>query len=212
MNEKIVIGKKLTRGDVIISFIVITLMPMFMLTIIAATIFPSIEMSQTIKIVIIISVFLLSWILLVPMIGGTQRIEISTKEVIYYHVKGMRDQFKEVIRVLIGNKEKYNFKLQLENMSSVTLSYRITMGGYGLRGYTIMLGFVMKDNTVVRFTPFDIAGGGNHNKEYLKSLKILENNGVKVIDKFELRNILSLTESKIMDYLNELEVEKVWSK
>ena len=77
MNKEIIIGKKLTRGDVLKSFVVINLYTFIILGILVFTVFPSVNISNQKKMIYSVLIIFITWIVTVPMIGGTQRLEID---------------------------------------------------------------------------------------------------------------------------------------
>lgn len=101
MNKEIIIGKKLTRGDVLKSFVVINLYTFIILGILVFTVFPSVNISNQKKMIYSVLIIFITWIVTVPMIGGTQRLEIDDQYIRYYHVRGTWNQFKEVLRILM---------------------------------------------------------------------------------------------------------------
>ena len=82
MNKEIIIGKKLTRGDVLKSFVVINLYTFIILGILVFTVFPSVNISNQKKMIYSVLIIFITWIVTVPMIGGTQRLEIKMIELI----------------------------------------------------------------------------------------------------------------------------------
>lgn len=207
MKKKIVIGKKLTKGDILQAFMITNVYALILLIVLIAMIFPAFDISSQIKTILIIALVLIVWMFIVPIIGSTQRLEVSDEGVKYYYVEGVWNQFKEIFRVLSNNEEKPNFNLPLNKIKTVTLSYRLTLGGYGLRGYSIMLKFLLEDNNIVKFIPYNVVDDGN-DKLYSDSLDYLQKMGVIIVDPYELRNKLkSNNKQEILDYINQIEVD-----
>lgn len=208
MNREICIGKKVTRIEVLKSILVISLIPLLIFIILEGMIYPTFTIPTIYKNSITIGIFLLCYCLLIPMIGGTQRIEFINNEFIYYHIQGYKEQLMNVWNILLKNKETIDFKLKSNHIDSVHLSYKLTMGGYGLYGYTIVFTFITKDSNTIKLTPYDIAGGGNYNQSYLQLLDIWKQQGIPVYDQNNLQDILPLSDSKILTYLKKLEGTK----
>ncbi len=168
MKKKIVIGKKLTKGDILQAFMITNVYALILIIVLIAMIFPAFDVSSQIKIILIIALVLIVWMFIVPIIGSTQRLEVSDEGVKYYYV-------------LSNNEEIPNFNLPLNKIKTVTLSYRLTLGGYGLRGYSIILKFLLEDNNIVKFIPYNVVDDGN-DKLYSDSLDYLQKMGVIIID------------------------------
>lgn len=205
MDQKIVIGKKLTRKDVLKSFLVIQLYTMIILMILMVMVIPALKLTFQIQVLSIIIILLLTFIFIIPTIGATQRLEMNKENICYYHEEGMYNQFKEVIRILIQKEEKANFKIPLDSIKNVSLSYMKTSGGYGINGYMICFNFLLKDYTVVRFSPFNIAGGGNHYQEYVEMLDSLKKMNIEIIDHYHLKE--RLKNQEIFNNIDENEIK-----
>lgn len=80
-----------------------------------------------------------------------------------------------------------------------------TSGGYGINGYMICFNFLLKDYTVVRFSPFNIAGGGNHYQEYVKMLDSLKKMNIEIIDHYHLKE--RLKNQEIFNNIDENEIK-----
>lgn len=206
MDQKIVIGKKLTRKDVLKSFLVIQLYVLIILFVLIITVIPVLKMTVQMQVISIVIVVLLTFIFTIPAIGATQRLEITKENICYYHIEGMKNQFKEVIRILIQKEEKANFKIPLESIKNVSLSYVATAGGYGVKGYVICFSFLLKDYSMIKFSPFNIAGGGNHYQEYAAMLDYLQKRNIEIIDHYHLKD--QLKNQEILNYINEIEANK----
>ena len=129
MDQKIVIGKKLTRKDVLKSFLVIQLYTMIILMILMVMVIPALKLTFQIQVLSIIIVLLLTFIFIIPTIGATQRLEMNKENICYYHEEGMYNQFKEVIRILIQKEEKVNFKIPLDDIfEGTTMKGKTTTG------------------------------------------------------------------------------------
>ncbi len=204
MKKKITIGKKLRKRDVVKTFIIINIFALILLMVMLVMIFPAVNVTFEIKFIFAILLFLGVWALIVPMIGSTQRLEVSGDGIKYYHVEGSWNQFKEIIRLFCNKNEKPNFSLPLNQIKKVALSYRLTLGGYGLKGFTIVLTFLLNDNTMVKFIPFNISGGGNNNKLYLDLLYYLQDYGIEIEDRYQLMNKLNLDNQEILDYISQV--------
>lgn len=204
MKKKIIIGKKLRKRDVLKAFIIINIFAFILLMVMLVIVFPALNITFEVKCIFVILLFLGVWILIVPMIGATQRLEVSNDSIKYYHVEGSWNQFKEIIRIFSNKNENPVFSLPLNQIKKVALSYRLTLGGYGLKGFTIVLTFLLNDNTMVKFIPFNISGGGNNNELYLDLLRYLQDSGIEIEDCYQLMNKLNLDNQEILNYINQI--------
>lgn len=206
MKKKIVIGKKLTRSDILQGFIITNIYALILLIILAIMIFPIFDVSPQIKTILIIVLVLIVWMSILPIIGSTQRLEVSDEGVKYYYVEGALNQFKEIFHVLFNNEEKPDFNLPLNKIKIVTLSYRSTLSGFGLKGYSIILKFLLEDNNIIKFIPYNVVDEGNNDKLYSDLLDYLQKMGIIVVDPYELKNKLkSNNKQEILNYINQIE-------
>ena len=104
--------------------------------------------------------------------------------------------------------DRANFSVSIDSIQSVSISYSLTVGGFGIKGYKLLFSFLLKDYTVVRFVPFNISGGGNNNKKYEEMLTFLQKNDVEIVDPYVLKDKLGLTSEEILNYINKIEENK----
>lgn len=208
MKKEVIIGKKITRGDVIKVFMVVNMYAFIMLWVMYAMVFPSIDLSFNTKIICSIILLLTIWILIVPMISATQRLEMSDESIRYYQTNGKWHQFKEILHIFVNKEAEPNFCLPLDKIKSVTLSYKTTLGGFGLKAYILVFSFLLQDNNVVTFIPFNISGGGNNNHLYFDLLEYLQEKGIEIVDCYDLKDKLKLSHQEILDYILQIEVKK----
>lgn len=156
---------------------------------------------------IVLAILILTMALTLPMIGGTQTIEVCQNSVTYYHVEGYRKQMKEVVRILLGKEESYHMQIPLDQIQLVRFRCSLTLGAYGLHGYVMSLGFVLKDHTVVSLNPITISDGEGQKKQYMQVLLYFEEQGIKINDKGKVRGLLSLSDATIIKHLESAKSE-----
>ena len=146
---------------------------------------------------IIMTIILL--LLQLPMISATQRIEYSSQVIELYHVKGLIRQLKEIINILTDQVDHPTLSIMVEEIDTVKLSYRNTYGGYGVKGYALILLFWMKNGTVITLSPENILKP--QNGAYLNLINMLEELDIKIIDNFHLKDGLSKDSQYFQNYI-----------
>lgn len=97
------------------------------------------------------------------------------------------------MHIFVNKEAEPNFCLPLDKIKSVTLPYKTTLGGFGLKGYILVFSFLLQDNSVVIFIPFNISGGGNNNHLYFDLLEYLQEKGIEIVDSYDLKDKLKLS-------------------
>lgn len=138
-------------------------------------------------------------LLQLPMISATQRIEYSSQVIELYHVKGLIRQLKEIINILTDQVDHPTLSIMVEEIDTVKLSYRNTYGGYGVKGYALILLFWMKNGTVITLSPENILKP--QNGAYLNLINMLEQLDIKIIDNFHLKDGLSKDSQYFQNYI-----------
>lgn len=154
--------------------------------------------------IIVMSVFSIILLLIqIPMIGATQRIEFSGESIEFYYVQGWIPQFREVIRILKGEKEQPAIQIAIKDIDTVNISYRKTRGGFGLIGYIPSISFVMKNRTLITLSPENMSK--SENGIYLHLINLLSDKQVIIYDHFHLRNGLIKDSTYFQNYVEKME-------
>ena len=74
---------------------------------------------------------------------------------------------------------------------------------YAQQGYQIKITFLMKDGTTLAFLPSTIEK--KKKGDYESAFKILETNGVEIVDKLMLRKALKMNKNDFYQYVNTIE-------
>ena len=150
-----------------------------------------------------IFIFIAVLLFLTPIIGSSEIIEFNHNEVRYFHTKGYFQQFAEVIRILTGKQAVPDITLKTKDIEQVNLSYVPFLMMYAQQGYQIKITFLMKDGTTLAFLPSTI--DQMEKGDYESAFKILETNGVKIVDKLMLRKALKMNKNDFYQYVNTIE-------
>lgn len=207
MKQKIIIGKKLNKKNVLYNYLVFSIHALFWGCLGIFGMIGSL-FSLEIKVRFIITLIFVIIILLIqtPMIGATQRIEVSNSKIDYFYTKGYFNQFKEVFRILTNRPEATEISINIDNLDKIRLSYRKTMSGYGLIGYALVIDFLMNDTTLITLSPenmFNFDG-----VLYKDAIEMITNHNVELIDIFSLKDYLYGDLKPFQEYIKKLESVK----
>lgn len=200
MNDKQIIGMKMGKKGVLINTVILliyTCIWMFLGIYLCIGNFMQLSNMTRITLSIIMTIILL--LLQLPMISATQRIEYSSQVIELYHVKGLIKQLKEIINILTDQVDHPTLSIMVEEIDTVKLSYRNTYGGYGVKGYALILLFWMKNGTVITLSPENILKP--QNGAYLNLINMLEQLNIKIIDNFHLKDGLSKDSQYFQNYI-----------
>lgn len=200
MNDKQIIGMKMGKKGVLINTVILliyTCIWMFLGIYLCIGNFMKLSNMTRITLSIIMTIILL--LLQLPMISATQRIEYSSQVIELYHVKGLIRQLKEIINILTDQVDHPTLSIMVEEIDTVKLSYRNTYGGYGVKGYALILLFWMKNGTVITLSPENILKP--QNGAYLNLINMLEELDIKIIDNFHLKDGLSKDSQYFQNYI-----------
>lgn len=200
MNDKQIIGMKMGKKGVLINTVILliyTCIWMFLGIYLCIGNFMQLSNMTRITLSIIMTIILL--LLQLPMISATQRIEYSSQVIELYHVKGLIKQLKEIINILTDQVDHPTLSIMVEEIDTVKLSYRNTYGGYGVKGYALILLFWMKNGTVITLSPENILKP--QNGAYLNLINMLEQLDIKIIDNFHLKDGLSKDSQYFQNYI-----------
>lgn len=200
MNDKQIIGMKMGKKGVLINTVILliyTCIWMFLGIYLCIGNFMQLSNMTRITLSIIMTIILL--LLQLPMISATQRIEYSSQVIELYHVKGLIRQLKEIINILTDQVDHPTLSIMVEEIDTVKLSYRYTYGGYGVKGYALILLFWMKNGTVITLSPENILKP--QNGAYLNLINMLEQLDIKIIDNFHLKDGLSKDSQYFQNYI-----------
>ena len=200
MNDKQIIGMKMGKKGVLINTVILliyTCIWMFLGIYLCIGNFMKLSNMTRITLSIIMTIILL--LLQLPMISATQRIEYSSQVIELYHVKGLIRQLKEIINILTDQVDHPTLSIMVEEIDTVKLSYRNIYGGYGVKGYALILLFWMKNGTVITLSPENILKP--QNGAYLNLINMLEQLNIKIIDNFHLKDGLSKDSQYFQNYI-----------
>ncbi|MBM6929616.1 hypothetical protein H5999_00865 [[Clostridium] spiroforme] len=200
MNDKQIIGMKMGKKGVLINTVILliyTCIWMFLGIYLCIGNFMKLSNMTRITLSIIMTIILL--LLQLPMISATQRIEYSSQVIELYHVKGLIRQLKEIINILTDQVDHPTLSIMVEEIDTVKLSYRNTYGGYGVKGYALIMLFWMKNGTVITLSPENILKP--QNGAYLNLINMLEQLDIKIIDNFHLKDGLSKDSQYFQNYI-----------
>ncbi|MEG0367083.1 MAG: hypothetical protein RR585_09625 [Coprobacillus sp.] len=199
MENKILIGQNMNKKGIIAGWCWLSFygflgaIPTFnYLKIYANT---STELSLFISIIIFLTIL----IFLTPILGSNETIEFSNNYVSYFHTKGFSKQLIEVIRILKSKNAIADICMKTKDIEKMNISYVPYTMAWAQKGYKIKFTFLLNDGTTLSIYPtsFDQMEKG----DYEKALRILENNGVEIIDKLDLRKALSMNKNDYYQYI-----------
>lgn len=203
MKQKILIGKKMTRKGVFFNYLGLAFFGIFAVIAYNGSISKYLNLSYQLNIFVMILIFIAVLVFLTPIIGASETIEFNHNDVRYFHVKGYFKQFGEVIRIIIGKQEVPDITLKTKNIEQVNISYTPIYMMYAQKGYQVKITFLMNDGSTLTFFPssYDQMEKG----DYEAAFKLLEANGVIIVDKLGLRNVLQKSKNDFYQYVSNIE-------
>ena len=137
-------------------------------------------------------IFIVVVLLVTPLFGANEYLEFSNEKVCHYRA----------IMIIMKKPDLCNLEIKTSEVYSVQLSYvRFTML-YGQAGYQLKMTFLLKDGSLFSVLP---AGIDDMKKgRFEQAFSLLEENGVTIVDKFNLRSVLN---DKNSFYLHIKEIE-----
>lgn len=199
MKKTVVLGKKLTYKKVLSSVIFITLLAL-VISFLAFTLFyKGIEFDLFLSVGISFVFFCMCWMGSASIITLNETLEVNESEVIYYNETKFIQQLKELISILKGHHQNANTVIKLSDIDKVQLTYHTLLGCMAYRAYQIKLTFLLKDDTVISFVPHSF-----EKERYEEALNVLENNGIEIDDKKQIRKALNYEQEQFYQYMEEV--------
>ena len=187
MNETLIIGRKATRKNILVSFIAFIFYGLIggigtggLLTFLT-------PLNRSICIFIGIIAFFVTMLIVVPLATITDYLEINPIFINYYVYKGYFQMFLETINLIIGKKTYPQKQINLNDIKNIELSYEPISMLWAQKGYKIKLLFHLNNQSIIPIYP---SGHPIRNNDYEKLLVLLENKSIPIIDKHHLRNFL----------------------
>ncbi len=203
MSNKKIIGTKMNKKRVIINLVFIIVYSGFWTFLgIYMVLGNLLNLNNLTKICLLVLSIVILFIIQLPTIGATQRIEYSNEIIEFYSIKGFINQFLEVIDILINKSSPSAISISVQEIDSVKLSYRQTLGGYGIEGYALKLSFLMKNGTIISLSPENMEK--NEESAYFNLLTMLENNNIQIIDQLNLKDGLIKDSIYFQNYIKKL--------
>lgn len=198
MNETLIIGRKATRKNILVSFIAFIFYGLIggigtggLLTFLT-------PLNRSICIFIGIIAFFVTMLIVVPLATITDYLEINPIFINYYVYKGYFQMFLETINLIIGKKTYPQKQINLNDIKNIELSYEPISMLWAQKGYKIKLLFILNNQSIIPIYP---SGHPIRNNDYEKLLVLLENKSIPIIDKHHLRNFLKTNPLAITNYI-----------
>ena len=205
MNETLIIGRKTTRKNILVSFIAFIFYGLIggigtggLLTFLTS-------LNQSICIFIGIIAFFVTMLIVVPLATITDYLEINSISINYYVYKGYFQMFLETINLIIGKKTYPQKQININDIKNIELSYEPISMLWAQKGYKIKLLFHLNNQSIIPIYP---SGHPIKNNDYEKLFVLLENKSIPIIDKNHLRNILKTNPLDVTNYIEKLEKTK----
>lgn len=205
MNETLIIGRKATRKNILVSFIAFIFYGLIggigtggLLTFLT-------PLNQSICIFIGIIAFFVTMLIVVPLATITDYLEINPIFINYYVYKGYFQMLLETINLIIGKQTYPQKQINLNDIKNIELSYEPISMLWAQKGYKIKLLFILNNQSIIPIYP---SGHPTRNNDYEKLFVLLENKSIPIIDKHHLRNFLKTNPLAITNYIEKLEKNK----
>lgn len=198
MNETLIIGRKATRKNILVSFIAFIFYGLIggigtggLLTFLT-------PLNRSICIFIGIIAFFVTMLIVVPLATITDYLEINPIFINYYVYKGYFQMLLETINLIIGKKTYPQKQINLNDIKNIELSYEPISMLWAQKGYKIKLLFLLNNQSIIPIYP---SGHPIRNNDYEKLFVLLENKSIPIIDKHHLRNFLKTNPLAITNYI-----------
>ena len=205
MNETLIIGRKATRKNILVSFIAFIFYGLIggigtgsLLTFLT-------PLNQSICIFIGIIAFFITMLIVVPLATITDYLEINSISINYYVYKGYFQIFLETTNLIIGKKTYPQKQININYIKNIELSYEPISMLSAQKGYKIKLLFHLNNQSIIPIYP---SGHPIRNNDYEKLFVLLENKSIPIIDKHHLRNFLKTNPLAVTNYIEKLEKTK----
>lgn len=206
MEKKILIGEKMTKKGVMKNYLLLSLYGIVGVVGYLGIVSKYLNTSYYTNMGISIVIFIVVMIFLTPIIGINEVLEFTEHYIRYYYVRGYFNQFREVIRILKNDREVADVCMRTTDIVKLNLSYVSHMEGWAQKGYKLKLTFLLKDGTTFSIFPTTI--GQMEKGDYESALQLLEENNVEIVDKLNLRQILSKNSYTFQQYIDSIEEGK----
>lgn len=203
MEKKILIGEKMTKKEVVKNYLLLSFFGIIGIVGYLGIVSKYLKLSFHTDMVISIVVFVIIMMFLTPIIGTNEVLEFTDYNLNYYHVRGYFNQFREVIRILKNGREVADICVKTTDIAKLNLSYVSHMMGWAQKGYQLKLIFLLKDGTTFSIFPTTIAQ--MEKGDYESALQLLERNNVEIIDKLNIRPVLSQNSYVFQQYIASIE-------
>lgn len=203
MEKKILIGEKMTKKEVVKNYLLLSFFGIIGIVGYLGTVSKYLKLSFHTDMVISIVIFVIIMMFLTPIIGTNEVLEFTDYNLNYYHIRGYFNQFREVIRILKNGREVADICVKTTDIAKLNLSYVSHMMGWAQKGYQLKLIFLLKDGTTFSIFPTTIAQ--MEKGDYESALQLLERNNVEIIDKLNIRPVLSQNSYVFQQYIASIE-------
>ncbi|WP_294577895.1 hypothetical protein [uncultured Thomasclavelia sp.] len=205
MKEKIIIGQKITVIGIVGGYILWIFFSLILAVgfynLVGKYFFGDVNINLFISIII----FIISEILVTPLLGMGDYLEFSDTTVNYYRVSGYFQKWHRALMIIFKHQDVYSFKMKTNDIFSLQLSYVRVYMVYNQVGYQLKMTFLLNDGSIISVMPSGI--DDMEKGKYEQAFKILENNGTSIVDKYRLRKVLNDKNSFYL-HIKELEERK----
>lgn len=206
MDKKIVIGCKMTKKGILVNVLLLSFYGFFGVFGYLGNISPHLNLSPNMDKLVCVLIFIIILFFLTSLSGANEIMEFSRQQICYYYAQGFINQWQEVIRILCNKPAKPTISIHTADISKLNLSYTSHMYGWGLKGYRLKITVLLKDGTVFSFFPVSI--NQMEKGDYEAVLKLLEDNGIAIVDRYSLRNVLNKNSRIFYQYIKAIEERK----
>lgn len=207
MDKKVTIGERMSRKGIVFCWIYLSVFGLLT----AVGFFNIFHLYTNLplinKYIFSFFIYILTMLFLTPIIGSYETLEFTMQSVNYYHAKGFLNQLVEVFRILKNKKAIPNTSMKTNQILKVNLSYITQFAGWAQKGYRLKMTFLMHDGSV--FTIFPTSINQIEKGDYEQALQLLEQQNIEIIDKYNLRSVLSTNSYQFQEYIESLEKEKI---
>ena len=206
MEKKILIGEKMTKKEVVKNYLLLSFFGIIGIVGYIGVVSKYLKTSYHTNMVISIIIFVFIMVFLTPIIGANEVLEFTDYYINYYHVRGYFNQFREVIRILKNGREVADICVKTTDIAKLNLSYVSHMMGWAQKGYQLKLIFLLKDGTTFSIFPTTITQ--MKKGDYESALQLLEKNNIEIVDKLNMRPVLSQSSYAFQQYVTSIEKGK----
>lgn len=206
MKKKILIGEKMTKKGLVVLWCYYSIFGIMAAVGMFNVFRIYFNVSTMINWIVSILIFIAVLAFITPVFGSNEVLEFTDQYISYYHVRGYFNQLKEVIRILKNGREVADICMKTTDITKLNLSYVSHMEGWAQKGYQLKLTFLLKDGTTFSIFPTTI--GQMEKGDYESALQLLEKNGVEIVDKLNIRAVLTQNSYAFQQYIDSIEEGK----